>query len=773
MNASLSSTIQDYWDIAVRRKWLVVGAIVISLGISWTLCKVLPKSYRSTTLILVENQKIPERYVQGVVEGTVQDRLNLIQQQVMSHSALTQVIEEFKLDRDDAQRETREALMGKVRKSIKVEIKGGGRGRVDAFSISFAHEDPMTAKKVTARLASQFIEVNLRTREQLVEGASEFLDLELRSAKETVELKEQAIGDFKRKYMGELPGQLEANLRTLDRLQGEVPSIHEAMNNQNERLAAAKKAITDYQKTGTITQPGQAGRDVLLARLKELKRNLATLSAEYKGSYPDILLLKQEIRQVKAQLAGRDVATEEEKIPDTEYGDSPAAATVDPYLQGLKKTHDEINAELEKLKNRLNRITAQTKEYEGRVERTPAREQELMILVRDYENMQRNYQSLLDKRLNARVAGNLEKRQKGEQFRILDTANLPGTPEWPDPLRIMLAGLALGCGIGYGSAFALEILNPSFRRPEDAEETLGCPVLAEIPTFELAYAESGERLLPAPSATDGSPTPRLLQGGQASEGIQSARGTFPRGACSTSRWNTSAGRLAPELNLVSRWSALSVVAEQFRVAATRIVLMGAERTSTVLVVTSAVKGEGKSSTLVNLGYVLSHDLGKSTLIIDGDLKQPVMHTFAGVPFKPGLAELLHGDQPLDRCLRRLGESSLWIMPAGSIRSRPVDLAKMNQLSGILTELRPRFEYILVDAPPVLPLADMNVLSGLADVLVLVVRAGSTGRDVVSKALKKLEPAAPMGIILTGSWVDRMPYYARSYNYLEAGKARES
>ncbi|MGH7146648.1 MAG: tyrosine-protein kinase family protein, partial [Nitrospiraceae bacterium] len=187
----------------------------------------------------------------------------------------------------------------------------------------------------------------------------------------------------------------------------------------------------------------------------------------------------------------------------------------------------------------------------------------------------------------------------------------------------------------------------------------------------------------------------------------------------------------------------------------------------------AVKGEGKSSTLLNLGYVLANDLEKSTLIIDGDLKQPVMHTYAGISQAPGLADYLHGDQPLDRCLRRLDESSLWLLPAGSVRSRHVDLAKMKQITSLLRELRSRFEYILVDAPPILPLADMNVLAGLADLLVMVVRAGVTGRDVVQKALRKLKPTTDTGIILTGAWVDSMPYYLQAYGYTDAGKGRAS
>jgi len=157
MNAASTLTPQDYWEIAVRRKWLVLGSLVVALSVSWTLCLVLPKSYRSTTLILVENQKIPERYVQGMVEGSIQERLSLIQQQVMSRTLLSKVIEEFKLYQAEAHRSGLETVIEQMRKTIKVETVGtmGRQGMtVESFSISFAHEDPMTAKNVTARLAS-------------------------------------------------------------------------------------------------------------------------------------------------------------------------------------------------------------------------------------------------------------------------------------------------------------------------------------------------------------------------------------------------------------------------------------------------------------------------------------------------------------------------------------------------------------------------------------------------------------------------------------------
>src|SRR5207245_5879078 len=179
----------------------------------------------SNTLILVEDQKIPEDYVKAIVGGRIEERLTMIQQQVMSRTLLSRVMEEFKLYQSEVRRYGLETVIEEMRKNVKVETVGttGARGKsVEAFSISFAHEDPMTAMKVTAKLTSQFIEENLKVREQLVEGASEFLEQELRLAKDRLEQQEQLISGFKTKYMGELPQQTDTNLHALDRPQTDL-----------------------------------------------------------------------------------------------------------------------------------------------------------------------------------------------------------------------------------------------------------------------------------------------------------------------------------------------------------------------------------------------------------------------------------------------------------------------------------------------------------------------------------------------------------------------
>ena len=256
-NEPASVVIRAYWAMIVRRKWLVISSILAGVVVAGVLCLVLPKSYRSSTLILIENQKIPDDYVKGIGGASIEERLTMIQQEVMSRTLLSQTIEEFKLYEGEVAQKGIESTIEGMRKAIKVEKVGtsGARGRsVETVTISFSYENPMTAMKVTERLASLFIEENLKVREQLVTGVSDFLDRELHDAQKALEAQEEAISQYKSKNIGLLPEQMEANLRALDRLQTNLTATDELIHNLTDKVSLAEKSITEYE-TGTTSGP--------------------------------------------------------------------------------------------------------------------------------------------------------------------------------------------------------------------------------------------------------------------------------------------------------------------------------------------------------------------------------------------------------------------------------------------------------------------------------------------------------------------------------------
>ena len=497
--------IYDLLDSVYRRKWTLIMPSVLCTAAAVLISFILPPYYKSNTLILVEQQVVPERYVASTDKTPIDQRLKTIRQEIMSRTKLGQIIDDFKLYREDETKGedslftkamkflqtrklgklTKDDLIERMRNDIEITFIGvsakssGG----NAFSISYTGRDPFITMQVTSTLASFFIEENLKLREQFVEGTSEFLVSEMEKAKKDIEEQENVLRLFKEKNMGSLPEQLDANLRTLDRLQLELRSANDAIKNSEDRKTVLEEQL------GLIPAARTAAVRVnpVEEELSKLKRDLITLQSMYKENYPDVIITKnriKEIEEVLSKSAQKDAPKQEEPSQETAGANSALYAD----LRAVK-------SQIQTLKQRDADIRRQIKALEKRVEDAPANEQKLTDIRRDYEISLRNYQSLLEKKLSARLAENLEKKQKGEKFRVIDPANLPEKPYKPDKPKIMLIGMAAGLGIGMGLVFLFESLNPAFRRPEDLTGVLNHPVLAIIPVFSGKAADRSEKRL--------------------------------------------------------------------------------------------------------------------------------------------------------------------------------------------------------------------------------------------------------------------------------------
>ncbi|MBX3347841.1 MAG: AAA family ATPase, partial [Nitrospira sp.] len=595
--------------------------------------------------------------------------------------------------------------------------------------------------------AALFVDENSRVRAQLVSSVSAFLEQELQDAQKLLEVKERAISEFKTRYVTELPEQKEANLRTLDRLQTELNTTTETIHSLTARQNLFEKTMTQseqYEMNDRASSQrispmrNQPVQDPLILRLSELQKQLATLMVTYKDTYPDVIALKEEIAELQVRITENEsLPKSKESQPDPSVG---AGRLVDSPLQKLASQMDELRLDITNLKSKEARIKRDMSEIERRVERTPSREQQLMILVRDYDNMQKNYQALLDKRLNAHVAENLEKRQQGEQIRVLDPANLPQKPEKPNRLVIMICGLLGGGGLGVALALGIDQLNPTFKRREEVEVLPGIHVLATIPEFTTVSPHISAMPKTGPRIT--SDSPRALATNKANGGRN--------------------GLTSENLSLIAKWQPRSIAAEQYRMAATKLTLSTEGRHSTVIEITSALMGEGKTTTVVNLGYTMARDLGKKTLLIDCDFQRPALHHYARVPARAGLTELLDGQALLDDCLSVIDESPCAILATGEEGGECNELWRIQQLKAIMPVLRERFQYLIINTPPVLSSATVGILASLADEIVWVIRAGYSPKLLVQKAFTVLGVTAQRQVIL--NWVDAQSMAHHIYGY---------
>lgn len=768
----------DLIRVSFKRKWWILASVVLCVAVGSVAWKYYPKTFKSTVVMTIDSPRIAKEYVKGLSQGQEgrygEDPAALVMQQIAmgltNKSILMPVLESLK-PYPDAEKESPDQLMKRLRKAVTFGKPKDGVG----VAVSYVNPDPLMAQSVATLLAVKLHEDSLKRREGIVETTSAFLSIELERAKSELEAKERAISDFKRAHLGELPQQLDANLRTLDRLQADLTNSTASLNKLEERLPALEKAIKEFSDLAPsgIIPSGKEGRledarpfDLRSARIRELKQKLNELLGTYKENYPDAVHLKEEIRQLESAPRGDagQLTAGESTVGKTGNGGAIVYRATDPYMRELIKERSAVKSEIAFLNEKQSHVMRQIHDIEARVQRMPSTEQGLALLLRDYENMQKGYQSLLDKRTNARILENYENRQFGEQYRIIEPANFPEREEPPTLLHFLVGGLALGCLIGFGSAYGIEFMKTGFRRPEEVEDYLGLPVIASIPSFTSAM--SGIGLMQSRALLAGPP-------GMSSIGPVATASSYlgsPKSGASVKFAKRGprnpTGSLPPKLHLIAKWGPASLMVEQYRVAATRLILMHTEKKNVVTLVTSSVMGEGKTTTAVNLAYILAHDLGKSTLLIDCDFKRPMVHEYMGVPIGPGLGDVLQGGEILENCIHPCEGVPLWVLPSGSPTIRPVGLSGIQYVKKILPDLKARYDHVILDAPPVMPLADVNILSGMTDMTAFVVRAGGTSQDIAKKALGTLgNVAGTAGIILTQVEMEYAPYFTYAAAYV--------
>ncbi|MEQ1679899.1 MAG: AAA family ATPase [Nitrospira sp.] len=746
--------VHEYFRIASRNKWVIVGAIAISLTLAIGYLLIAPKYYQSQTLIVVEERKGIDQVINNGERANehFERQLFLIQKQIVSQDFLSVIEKEFALRRDGSDGQGELAGWSELAGVTKVERAmidpAGGKGlqnMVDGFVVSFLNRDPQLARQVTARIADKFIEENNNEREKEVEGTGEFLEEELRLMKRELEKREENISSFKKSHLGNLPQQTDTNLRALDRAEAEIAATNESLQRHSDKLGTLNQEVHLYRTTGQANFRGGATRSVepdpLFRHLKELREKLVKLRAEFWDGYPEIILTKEEIRQ-----------TEEELInvygPDALRADK--TAPLDPVLQDLLKQQSEQRTEIALLRQRLEQLRATKSNLERRLDRSPAVEQELLVLERDYNNLKSNYAMLLDKRLHTRVEENIGKRQKGGKYRILDRANLPQEPVIPNKPRVLVLGLLFGCVFGAGLSVLREHLTPQFRSAEDVEFLLAGPrLLAAIPDFSSLWRTASA---PGYFQTPALPRPSL------------GMTMRPRSELVPSHQLLAERSSSHEIDrrFVAKMFPRSMAAEQYRVAAARLQLINTTGAPMVVAVTSAIKGEGKTTTVINLGYTLSRDFGKRVLVLDCDFVYPELRAFLESPVRYGLIDCLRSDIPVREAMSAFTDVPCWIMPAGEAVADSNELLRAGQLNRVLSQLREEFDYILINAPPILPVATMNVLESHCDFLLLVVRANLTSKQAVKQAIGSLRADRPIHVILNGVASNSLPSYMLDY-----------
>jgi protein tyrosine kinase modulator len=390
-------------------------------------------------------------------------RLFTIKQEILSRTRLERVLKELDPYPDQAGAPLTR-LLDHMRTATTINVKGS-----DAFTVEFVHENPEMAMQVANRLATLFIEETEAAQESRVADATQFIESELEDARKQVEGREQALRRFKEEHMGTLPEQTPTNLATLQRLQLEQQAVSTSLQAARDRLATLELNAS----TGAGSSPE--------TELSDLRAQLAALRARYTDEHPEVRAMLARVVRAERALATRTAAS--------------AATTV------LQQQIVQARAEVEGLKTRATGIDRRIAALQSRVDEAPRTEQLLSSLTRDYQKLNENYLTLLNKKLDAQMAQKLEERWKGERFRVLDPAYVPEQPVYPDPMMFLMGGVALGLAAGLGLAYAAEFVDRSVKDAGELEDALPYPVIATIPHITRAAArQRRHRRGPAPNA---------------------------------------------------------------------------------------------------------------------------------------------------------------------------------------------------------------------------------------------------------------------------------
>ena len=455
------------WALWDRRKWLGVIVFLLPLTAATVMIMALPDLYESSALVVIERQQVPEAFVRSTVTSELEIRLHTMSQEILSRSRLESLVARMGLYQDLKGPRSAEEAVDRMRRDIRLELRTADANRggmTTSFALSYRGRDPQTVAVVTNTLASFYIEENLKARERQATGTAEFLKVQLNDAKRRLDAQEARMGELQRRYLGELPQQLQGNLATLDSLNAQL-----RINSDNQvRLAERRDTVAGQLAQAKLNSGGPEPDEVRLARLQQ---ELISLRMKYTDLWPDIIRIKDEIERLKT-----DMAAPKPK-PDPKAVSGPPT----PEVARLQDTLRSIETELKLTKQDEQRLRQGITSFQTRLDNAPKREQEYLDATRDYQSTKELYQNLTRKYDDSLLSESMEQRQKGEQFRIVDSAMPSSTAAAPRRTRLLLVALALSFVLGAGSMVLMEVLDTSFHSSRDLRAYTTVPVLVNIP----------------------------------------------------------------------------------------------------------------------------------------------------------------------------------------------------------------------------------------------------------------------------------------------------
>jgi polysaccharide chain length determinant protein (PEP-CTERM system associated) len=481
----------DYLAI-LRRRWVPIVVLTLLGGpLAYGISRLLPSRYTSQTTVLVQPPTVPKDVVHPVVTEDISQQLASMKAQILSRTRLEPIIRQYGLYASDANKVPMEDLVARLQDAIKVVAvrpMEETSGSLPGFNVEVTLDDPRTAQAVCSSITSMFIEENAQLRQQHSEETTDFLTQQLADAKQKLDAQDRKLAAFQSQHLGSLPDDDKTNLNILTGLTSQLDAATQALSRAQQDKSFLEASLNQAVDAWQASQNGH-NPETLEEQLAALQTKLTDLESRYTDSYPDVIRTKADIAALKQKIAEQGQNADASTATNTNH-----PSMEPPNIQQLRAELHNAQAVITEKASDQEELRRQIKLYESRVQATPAVEEEYKELTRGYQAALDTYNQLEKNREEAQMATNLERRQEGETFSILDPANFPDKPSFPNRPLFTVGGFAGGLALGMGLAFLLDMQDTSIRTEQDVEYVLHLPVIATVPAIRPLEKVSPRRL---------------------------------------------------------------------------------------------------------------------------------------------------------------------------------------------------------------------------------------------------------------------------------------
>jgi polysaccharide chain length determinant protein (PEP-CTERM system associated) len=476
-------TMDDYLRMLRRRLKVILIPTLLAPLVGFAVSFAFPPKYTSQSLVLVEGQKVPEGYVAPVVTQDLSNRIATLEQRALSTERLRPVVENLKL----AQGNDIVTKMDDIRlnvviqpvEAITVAPLGGGpkrKGDVPGFNLNYTASNPREAQQVCATLTDVMVQENLKDQAQVAQDTTSFLARQVEDDKRKLDDMDSKLADFKKHYIGQLPGDEDNNLKLLMGLNSQLDASTQALNRAQQDKTYAESLLAQQLAAWKLTE-GSSDPTSLQKQMTDLQTQLVALRARYTDDYPEVVKTKKDIQALQQKLNEINSAA----ANPVSVTDNKSNAAEPPEIQQLRSQVHQYEQVIAQATRSQLTLQQQIKIFQGRVALSPEVEEQYKALTRDYETLQKVYDDDLAKKRQSEKQTAMELEQQGEQMRVLRPADLPDSPSFPNRWLFAGGGLAGGLALGFGIALWLELRDNSVRTEEDVIAALELPVLSQVP----------------------------------------------------------------------------------------------------------------------------------------------------------------------------------------------------------------------------------------------------------------------------------------------------